>query len=164
MQQTQTIKILKTGPPVKPGPRIGLIETGPQGRERLCGAALRVTLALDKKILILAPSNRKPSLQDVLRKVSEKGKKQGVRMGEELKVLRSVPADVLRKDLSTIAQAGRIQQEDAREMLGKELGSEFVTSVCLQIHELQGQIPQLMSIERALKETASALRDRGRVV
>ena len=46
-------------------------------------------------------------------------------------------------------------QEEVREMLGDELGSEFITSVCLQVHVLQAQVPQLRSIEKALKETAA---------
>ncbi len=163
--QQQTVRIIKEGPPVKPGPRIGLIETGPQGRERLCGSALRITLALDKKILILKSSNRGPSLQEVLEKVAEKGQTQGIGLGEELKLLRTVPADVLQDDLNTIAHAGRLMQDEMRGLLGKELGSEFVTSVCLHIHVLQAQIPALKNMEMLLKRAAApATQDKGRVV
>ncbi len=142
----QTIRTRGKGAPVKPGPRTGLIETGPQSREQLLGAALRVSLALDRKILILK-TDKQPSLQDVLRKVAGKGAEQGIGLGEELRGLRTVPASILQRDINTIADAGRRQQEEMPKILGKKLGSEFITSVCLQIHILQAQIPQLLGVE-----------------
>jgi len=145
---------IKVGPgPGKRGlkPREGIREPTLNKKKELYGPLLRLLRAIERRTLPMIPSGMpgQVPLTEVLRKVAEKAKEDGVNESEVLMALRGSPLEVLNQDLSKLSSIlNSMRQVEIGETLGSKLGSELILSLAIELGKIKGTLVEMSMAEK----------------
>lgn len=155
-ETTRKIRMENPGPGKRGiGIREGMREPTLNRKMELYAPLLRLQRAIERRTLPLIPSGMacQVPLADVLRKVAKRAKEDGVDKGEILGALRETPLEVLNQDVGTLSSIlNSMRQSEIGETLGKELGSELILSLAIELGKIKGTLVEMSMAERLSKQ------------